>query len=343
MSNKYSMSEKNSQYRFDSMDLAVYIWKKKIPLLIITFIAGIISIIASLMITPRFKSSVVMFPAIQASISKSLLMNEYQWNFQDVGEEEQVEMVLQILKSDKIRDKIIGRYNLMEHYGISPEEAHPLYKLHFYYKGNFTFKRTEYNSIVITVMDADAQMAADMANEIASLVDTTIWEMKLSRAEKAYEYIQMEYDSVTRVVTDLNACIHSFNKKGIINYDRQIERLTEAYGKAILDRNDAAKRDIEKEIYILTEYSSEFIQCWERYIDELERLNDTRSQLIQIKAEMEHQVPGIFIVDKAFKADKKAYPKKSIIVVISTLSAFILALLGFLFFDNFLKRIREAA
>ena len=338
------MSEKNSQYRFDSIDLAVYIWKKKIPLLIITVSAGIISIIASLMITPRFKSSVVMFPAsIQTSISKSLLLNEYQWNFQAVGEEEQVETVLQILNSDKIRDKIITRYDLMEHYGISPDEAHPLYKLHSYYKGNFTFKRTEYNSIVITVMDADPQLAADMANEITSLVDTTIWEMKLSRAEKAYDYIQMAYDSVTQEVADLNACIHSFNKKGIINYDRQIERLTEAYGKAILDRNDAAKRDIEKEIFVLTEYSSEFIQCWERYIDELGRLNDTRSQLIQLKAEMEHKVPSIFIVDKAFKADKKAYPKKAIIVVISTLSAFIVALLGFLFFDNFLKRIRASA
>jgi uncharacterized protein involved in exopolysaccharide biosynthesis len=336
------MSENNAKYRFDSMDLAVYIWKKKIPLLIITFVAGIISIIASLMITPRFKSSVVMFPAIQASISKSLLLNEYQWNFQAVGEEEQVETVLQILKSDKIRDKIISRYNLMDHYGISPDEAHPLYKLHSYYEGNFTFKRTEYNSIVITVMDADPQLAADMANEFASLIDTTIWEMKLSRAKKAYEYVQMEYDSVTRVVADLNSCVHSYNKKGIINYDRQIERLTEAYGKAILDRNDAAKRDIEKEIFTLTEYSSEFIQCWERYIDELGRLNDTRSQLIQLRAEMDHKVPNVFIVDKAFKADKKAYPKKAIIVVISTLSAFIVTLLGFLFFDNFLKRIRTA-
>ena len=123
------MSETNSQYRFDSMDLAVYIWKKKIPLLIITLIAGIIAIIASLMITPRFKSSVVMFPVIQASISKSLLLNEYQWNFQAVGEEEQVETVLQILNSDKIRDKIIIRYDLMEHYSISPEEANPLYKI----------------------------------------------------------------------------------------------------------------------------------------------------------------------------------------------------------------------
>lgn len=337
------MSENNEKYRFDSMDLAVYIWKRKIPLLIITFIAGVISIIASLMITPRFKSSVVMFPAIQASISKSLLLNDYQWNFQAVGEEEQVETVLQVLKSDKIRDKIINRFNLMEHYGISPNEAHPLYKLHSYYEGNFNFKRTEYNSIVVTVMDADAQMAADMANEIASLVDTTLWEMKADRAEKAYEYIKMEYDSITKVAADLNKCVHSFNKKGIINYDRQIERLTEAYGKAILDRNDAAKKDIEKEIFILTEYSSEFIQCWERYIDELERLNDTRSQLLQIKAEVEHRVPGVFIVDKAYKADKKAYPKKAVIVIVSTLSAFIVALLGFLFFDNFLKRIREAS
>jgi tyrosine-protein kinase Etk/Wzc len=335
------MSEKNEKYRFDSMDLAVYIWKRKIPLLVITFIAGVVSIVASLLITPRFKSTVVMFPAIQASISKSLLLNDYQWNFQAVGEEEQVETVLQVLKSDKIRDKIIRRFNLMEHYGISPDEAHPLYKLHLYYEGNFNFKRTEYNSIVVTVMDADAQMAADMANEIALLVDTTLWEMKDDRAEKAYEYIKGEYDSVTNVVADLNKCVHSFNKKGIINYDRQIERLTEAYGKAILDHNEAAKKDIEKEIFVLTEYSSEFIQCWERYIDELDRLNDTRSQMIQIKAEVEHRVPNVFIVDKAFKADKKAYPKKAIIVIVSTLSAFIVALLGFLFFDNFLKRIRE--
>jgi hypothetical protein len=171
--------ENNSQYRFDSMDLAVYIWKKKIPLLIITVVAGIISIIAP-MITPGLKSSVCNVSCYPGFLDFKIItvLNEYQWNFQTFGEEEQVETVLQILKSDKIRDKIIPRYNLMEHYGISPDEDHPLYKLHSYYEGNFTFKRTEYNSIVITVMDADPQLAADMANEIASLIDTTIWEMK---------------------------------------------------------------------------------------------------------------------------------------------------------------------
>lgn len=336
------MSETNSQYRFDSMDLAVYIWKKKIPLLIIAFAAGVISIIASLMITPRFKSSVVIFPTIQTSVSKSLLMDNFVWNFQDFGEEEQVETILQILKSDKIRDKIITRYDLMEHYGISLNEAYPKYKVNSYYEANFTFKRTEYNSVVINVMDADAQLATDMANEIASLVDTTIWEMRQTRAQKAYEYLQNEYDSVTKVVADLKACVHGFHKKGVINYDLQIERLTEAYGKAILDKNESAKREIEKEIAIVSEYSSDFIDCWERYIDELLRMTETRTQLIQLKAEATHRVPNVFILDKAYTSDKKAYPKKSIIVIISTMSAFILAVLGFLFFDNFIKRIKAS-
>jgi len=336
------MSETNSQYRFDSMDLAVYIWKKKIPLLIITFAAAVISIIASLMITPRFKSSVVIFPTIQTSVSKSLLMDNFVWNFQDFGEEEQVETVLQILKSDKIRDKIITRYNLMEHYGINPNESHPKYKVNSYYEANFTFKRTEYNSVVINVMDADAQLATDMANEIAALVDTTIWDMRQARAQKALEYLQKEYDSTTSVVADLKACVHGFHKKGVINYDLQMERLTEAYGKAILEKNESAKRDIEKEVAKLAEYTSGFVDCWERYIDELTRMTETRTQLIQLKAEATHRVPNIFVLDKAYTSDKKAYPKKSIIVIISTMSAFILSVLGFLFFDNFIKRIKAS-
>jgi uncharacterized protein involved in exopolysaccharide biosynthesis len=71
-------------------------------------------------------------------------------------------------------------------------------------------------------------------------------------------------------------------------------------------------------------------------------MTDTRTQLIQIKAEATHRIPNVFILDKAYKADKKAYPKKAIIVIISTMSAFILAILGFLFFDNFIKRIKAS-
>ncbi len=336
------MNESNSHYRFDSIDLAIYIWKKRIPLLIITFAAGVISIIGSIMITPRFKSTVVLFPTSEASTPKSLLQMNYQLDFQAVGEEEQVEAIMQVLKSDKIRDKIIEKYDLMKHYGIKPTGMHPLYKLHTFYETNVRIKRTEYNSVVISVLDADPQQAADMANDIACLADTTIWEMKAARGKRAIDYMEQVLDSMNQELNELKDCIQSFNKKGILNFDRQIERLIEAYGKAILDGNIRAKKEIKEEILYLGEYSSEFYSCFYSYDYEMERYSDIKTQYLQVKANYENQLSNIFILDKAFKADKKAYPKKSIIVIIATLSTFILAVLSFLFFENFMKRIKSA-
>jgi len=336
------MTENDSHYRFDSIDLAVYIWKKRIPLLIITVAAAIVSIIASLMIVPKFRSSVVIFPRSEASVPKSMLQLNYQLDIQAVGEEEQVEEIMQVLKSNKIRDRIIDKYDLMNHYDIDPEGRYPLYKLHSYYESSVRVKRTEFNSIVVSVLDTDPQMAADMANDIAVFVDTTIWEMKSQRARQAVTYIEQEMDSINQELQELKECIHSYNTKGLINYDRQIERLIEAYGKAIVEGNNQAMEKIEEEMYYLGDYTSEYMYCVGRYTYELRRLNEIKDVYLQIKAALDSHVSNIFILDKAYKADKKAYPNKSLIVIVSTLSAFVLALLAFLFFEKFMKRIRSA-
>jgi len=336
------MNESKSSYRFDSIDLAIYIWKKRIPLLIITFAAGVISIIGSLMITPRFKSTVVLFPTSEASTSKSLLQMNYQLDFQAVGEEEQVEAVMQVLKSDKIRDKIIEKYDLMRHYGIKPTGMYPLYKLHTFYESNIRIKQTEFNSVIISVLDADPQQAADMANDIACLADTTIWEMKTTRAKKAVELLELVLDSIEWELDNLKNEMHKYNSKGIIYFEVQIDRLIEAYGKAVLENDARAKKEIQQEIMYLGNYSSDLYAAVERFDYELERYSDTKNLYLQVKAEYDNRLPNIFILDKAFKADKKAYPKKSIIVIIATLSTFILAVLSFLFFENFMKRIKSA-
>ena len=138
------MTKEKAQYNFESTDLIVYLWKRKIPLLIITFAAAVISILVSLTITPKFKSSVVLFPASETPVSKSLL----QTNFQDrvgilgFGAEEQLERMLQVLHSDDIRQKIIDKYDLMAHYEIEFDSPYPITKLFSVYSSNITFKRT---------------------------------------------------------------------------------------------------------------------------------------------------------------------------------------------------------
>jgi uncharacterized protein involved in exopolysaccharide biosynthesis len=286
---------------------------------------------------------VVLFPASESPVSKSLL----QANFQDrvgilgFGEEDQLERILQVLHSDDIRDQIINQYNLMEHYEIDPEGSFPMTKLFGEYSSNIKFKRTEYNSIVIEVMDKDPQMAADIANHIAAQIDSTMNRMKRDRALKAFLLVEKEYLNSARRARELNDSLDLLNKKGIVTYDAQFERLTEAYGKAIAENNDRAVRTIEDKMKELQHYTAPFVYYWNMWSNEAIRLRDLTAKYIEAKAETELTLSHVFVLDRAYKAEKKAYPKKSIIVMVATVATFILAVIAYLFVESFLRKLRS--
>ena len=338
------MTQDKNQFNFETSDLILYLWKRKIPLILITLAAAVISTLISFTITPKFRSSVVLFPASESPVSKSLL----QANFQDrvgilgFGEEEQLERILQVLHSDDIRDHIIDQYKLMEHYEIDPEGAFPFTKLYGEYSSNIKFRRTEFNSIVIEVMDKDPQMAADIANDISALIDSTMNRMKRDRAMKAFLLVEREYLESDRRARELNDSVALLNKLGIVTYDAQFERLTEAYGKAITENNDEAARTIQNRMKELQNYTGPFVYYWNMWSNEAIRVRDLKAKYIEAKAETELSLSHVFVLDKAYKAEKKAYPKKSIIVMVATFATFVLAVIAFLFFESFLRKLRTA-
>ena len=188
-------NSKQTDYNFNSVDLLIYIWKKRLFLMGVGLVAGIASIIISLMITPMFESSVIMFPTSSASVSKDLLSQNYSGR-QDVhgfGEEQQAEQLLQVLNSEPIRSRIIEKYNLLEHYEIEPGEKYPLTRLYETYRSNINFRLTEFMSVEISVMDRDPAYAANIANDIAALVDTVYNNMKKERAREALKLVEREY------------------------------------------------------------------------------------------------------------------------------------------------------
>ncbi len=336
------MTEEKTAFNYETSDLILYLWKRKIPLIIITLAAAVISTLISFTITPKFRSSVVLFPASESPVSKSLL----QANFQDrigilgFGEEEQLERILQVLHSDDIRDHVIEAYDLMAHYEIDPDGAFPLTKLYGEYSSNIKFKRTEFNSILIEVMDKDPQMAADIANDIAAQIDSTMNRMKRDRAIKALKLVEKEYLSSAQRAKAYNDSIAILHRKGIVSYDAQIERLTEAYGKAITENNQEAAREIQNKMVEFQQNTGPFVYYWSLWSNETGRLRDLEFKYIEAKAEAELTLSNVFILDKAYKAEKKAYPKKSIIVLIATFATFVLAVMAFLFFENFLRKLR---
>ena len=115
--------ENSTNLNSESLLILLYSWRK--PLIIVAIIAIVLSSIASLIIENKYKSIVVLFPTTTSSISKALL-SETNSGKEDIlrfGEEEEVEQMLQILNSDEIRDKIVEKYDLANHYDIDKDHS----------------------------------------------------------------------------------------------------------------------------------------------------------------------------------------------------------------------------
>ena len=315
-------NKKQASYNFSSVDLLIYIWNKRVILGIVGFVAGVASIVISLMITPMFEASVIMFPASGAPVAKELLGQNYsgRQSLHGFGEEEQAEQLLQVLHSEPIRTRIIEKYDLMEHYEIDPEGKYPMTELFKQYQSNINFRLTEFMSVEISVLDSDPEIAAFIANDISDLVDTVYNEMKKERVVDALHLVEKEYkesEAKLAVLQDSLDVLSSQLSGKIKTTGDPTNNLIKA-----LSENGALYASmlnlVKYEVQVVTTLSLRFKEA---------------------RLEAEQNLPYKFVVEKAFPPEKKAYPNKSLIVIVSTFASLLLALIVLIIIDNVKARV----
>jgi capsular polysaccharide biosynthesis protein len=316
---------------YNAFDLVRFTWKNKVILIILSTLAFITAVIVSSMVTPRFRSQVVLFPAASVALSKNLVeTSSISTDNRDIlsfGEDDEAERMLQILHSNQIKDHIIEKFDLMSHYRIDPSTPYPYTRLDKKYKGNISFRRTEFMSIEIDVLDTDPQMAADIANEIASYIDSTVHIMQRERAVEAFKIVEREYADSQQEIRRISDSLQTIRRLGVIDYESQAASLNTAYATAIVQGNRTAAGSILNQMNTLSSYGGVYVELSKKLESEIERLGQLKIKFASSKINMEQTLPQIFIVDKAVKAERKAVPKRSIIALVSTLSTFALSLL----------------
>jgi LPS O-antigen subunit length determinant protein (WzzB/FepE family) len=320
--------EKKYTFNLSSLELIAFAWKKRIPLIIVSVIAIIVSVIVSYQITPLFKSQVVLFAEPDASIAKYLFSYNYvgRKGMLSFGEEEETEQLLQVLNSNQIRDRIIEKYDLMNHYEIDTSHRYKHTLVYKAYKGHVKFNRTKYLSVLITVLDKDPVIAANISNDIADLVDTIMNDITRERALIGFELVEEQLKELGDKIRVCEDSLSVLNKLGIGHYESQSERLIEAYGFALKDGNMEGAKRLEKELANLSKYGSAYVSIRDRNNFYKQQMYVLNTKYVEAKVEAEQAVPHKYVVDYAYPAEKKSYPKKSIIVLTSTIAAFIFAL-----------------
>ncbi|MFT6849532.1 MAG: hypothetical protein ACJATA_000329 [Sphingobacteriales bacterium] len=363
-------SNKNNNYSFNIVTLLDFVWKYKIQLIVVTLLAGISSIIFSgpAFITPKFKSTLIFYPTATTSVSGALL--DEGGNKKDVlafGEKEQVDQILQILGSGEIKNRVISDFNLVAHYDIDTTKKEFKTNVSETFNKNITYKRTEYNAIQVKVLDSDPQVAADIANFIGEMLDTTKNRIQKIRALEAFNIVKAEYTARVGNINQLNDSLNALRNIGIYDYESQSAIINDQFIKALANTQDeqaklktykeykgnvpdslilgttarlngalAKKKELENKLNLLAKYGGKYIYFSNQMDLEQQNLSELKLKLDKATIDYEKTLPQKFIINKAEVSEIKATPVRSVIVFGTTFSVFFLSLI-LLFISDYLR------
>jgi uncharacterized protein involved in exopolysaccharide biosynthesis len=334
------MNQQTTKSEFNTTNFLLFLLKWWKPLVIVGVVAIVASAGFSFLITPKYKSTVVLFPTSTNAVSKALLADNFgpKQDILEFGEEEQAEQMLQILNSNEIRSRVIKKFDLINHYEIDPGSPYKMTELINEYNDNITFRRTEYMAVEITVMDRDPQVAADMANTISDLLDTVKNKMQKERAIKAFQIVEAEYNNLRTEIKTMEDSLASLRKLGINDYETQAEAYNVQLAIALSKNNNAGVKAIEERLKVLGEYGGSYVSLRDQLEHEKKQLSAIKAKYDEAKVDAEENLPAKFVVDRAYKAEKKSYPVRWVIVVVSTLSAMLLTIMILVIIDGLRKK-----
>jgi len=307
-------------------------------LFIVTMTSAILAAVFSspFFITPMYEATVVMFPTKSNTISK-VLYNTFA-DFLQYGDVEEAERLLQVVGSATIRQRVIDRYDLMNHYEISEDAEYPNTTLWKEYHQNVTASRTKYGAVQITVRDKDPVMAANIANEISALVDTVQNEMRSERARIAVEATERIYEFADAEISIAEDSLRNIMRMGIVEYGAQTEMLTRQLAIDISNNNQRGVEAIQKQLDILREQAGVFL-TQRVQLDQITR-NYFGIQKIAEDARIDYEkfVPFKFVIDEAYVPERKVYPVRWLIVFLATFAAGVMGTLSIMAYETLVRK-----
>ena len=326
----------------ESTHLLVFIYRNLKTLIAVGFLAAVAASGVSLVLDEYYESTVVMFATSQHSLGEQFFEETKKNDLLAYGETEDAERLLQILNSHRIRNRIIEKYDLYTHYNIDPSEPGAKTDMALTYGSNVSANLTRFGSIRVQVLDTDPELARDMANDMAFLVDSVANSMRNERANEAYKLALGALAQTSEQIAQAEDSLASLHALGIYDFETQVEGLTAQYGMAVASGRSAAANTLKKDLERLGTLANGYnnLSAYLEAAYEQQSLLKKRVELMRVDAET--QLSSSFIVDYASAADKKAKPVRWLIVVMTSVVAVGAAFLAMLAWDT-LQRAQNAS
>lgn len=307
---------------FSSSELLNLINKWKFHLLVIVGVAAILAAIFSgpTFITPLYKSSAVLYPA----------------NVDSYSEESETEQMLQIFDSQDIKDSVIKMFELDRHYDINKDYEHYKTVLYYEYSEKVKIGKTPFEAVSIEVLDRSPDTAALIVSAIIDFYDKKIARLHKSKYFEVADMYRKQLKVKEQGIDSLKSILKVLGQEhGIIEYNYQSQEIM----RGLLGTVDGSGSNInKKEVNRLTENMEEYSG---QLIEVVEMIQAEARTYVEIKLDYELALRFLGsdmtysnIISAPFVTDKKEYPVRWIIVLVTIIAAFVFSMLIIMFIEN---------
>ncbi len=314
----------------NNIDVIHILLKWKYHIIVITIIGILLAVVFSspLFITPKYKSTAVVYPA----------------NMSAYSDESETEQMLQILQSKEIQDSVIDKFNLSKHWEIDSNYKFFYTTMYYEYSKSVSISKTPYESVNITVMDKDPQMACDMVYAILDFFNEKVRQL---HNDKYLEVIRMYNDILVikeRGIDSLQNELRVLGEEyGLIDFDNQSLEITKGYLRTV---TGASKGSINEDGVM--ELKQNFESKGGHLIILVELLRQEARTYANLKADYEDAVRFYTdeltyanVVTTPFPSDKKSSPVRWLIIMFTGMATFVLTIIVIMFMEKYRNSIAE--
>ncbi|MFY9153874.1 MAG: Wzz/FepE/Etk N-terminal domain-containing protein [Prolixibacteraceae bacterium] len=309
---------------FDNQNLLEIIWKWKKHLILVGAIAVVLSAVfsSSTFIKPKFKSTARIYPSNNI------------YTFSDESESEQL---LEIIGSQDIKLRVIEAFNLSEVYRISKDQPQYLTFIMAEFNDNVKFKKTEYETIEITVLDTDPNRACTMCDSIIFFLDEKVRSLHKIKYEEVANIAKKDLVLVRHDIDSLEEKLNFFRKEyKILDFESQSKEITKGLVKVLAEqkKNTSGGKELETWMKNMAEKGGEYeiLDRQKKFmVGQMDSIIKVYNQSV---SSARKKITYGQRVENPVPADKKSYPVRWLIVLLSTAAALFTSLLVILLLEN---------
>lgn len=313
---------------FNNTRLLDTLWKWRFHIIVITLAGALLGVVFSspFFIPPRYKSFALLYPAI---------LNPY-------ADENESEQMLQWLESRDIADSVINMFDLGSHYNIRRSDKHYHSRVYREFQRSLSLSITRFESVKIEITDTDPQLASDMVYAMIDLYNKKVNQAHRKRYREILEIEQEKLESKKQQLDSLMGKIIDLRiNYGLIDYGIQTGEVTRGY-LGTFDGSNVAKVNMSEvkrlkdniqsrgdSLLLLTNLLTSVTHTYSNYLISYEDALRNVNKELSFASIVSNPVP----------ADRKSYPVRWVIVMVSAIGAFVVALVVIMFIEqiNFKK------